>query len=55
VVILAAGLDTRAFRLAWPAGVRLFELDAPEVLAFKEQVLAERAQADGVLIIARRP
>jgi len=43
VVILAAGLDTRAFRLSWPAGVRLFELDAPEVLAFKERVLAERA------------
>jgi methyltransferase (TIGR00027 family) len=43
VVILAAGLDTRAFRLAWPAGVRLFELDTPEVLAFKEQVLAEQA------------
>jgi methyltransferase (TIGR00027 family) len=43
VVILAAGLDTRAFRLSWPAGVRLFELDTPEVLAFKEGVLAERA------------
>jgi methyltransferase (TIGR00027 family) len=43
VVLLAAGLDTRAFRLSWPAGVRLFELDTPEVLAFKEQVLAERA------------
>jgi methyltransferase (TIGR00027 family) len=43
VVILAAGLDTRAFRLSWPAGVRLFELDTPEVLAFKEQILAERA------------
>jgi methyltransferase (TIGR00027 family) len=43
VVILAAGLDTRAFRLTWPAGVRLFELDTPEVLAFKEKVLAERA------------
>jgi methyltransferase (TIGR00027 family) len=43
VVILAAGLDTRAFRLSWPAGVRLFELDTPEVLAFKEWVLAERA------------
>jgi methyltransferase (TIGR00027 family) len=42
VVILAAGLDTRAFRLTWPAGVRLFELDTPEVLTFKEQVLAER-------------
>ena len=43
VVILAAGLDTRAFRLRWPAGVRLFELDTPEVLTFKEQVLTERA------------
>jgi methyltransferase (TIGR00027 family) len=42
VVILAAGLDTRAFRLSWPAGVRLFELDTPEVLTFKDQVLAKR-------------
>jgi methyltransferase (TIGR00027 family) len=40
VVLLAAGLDTRAFRLAWPDRVRLFELDLPEMLAFKEQVLA---------------
>jgi methyltransferase (TIGR00027 family) len=39
VVLLAAGLDTRAFRLAWPAGVRLFELDLPELLAVKERVL----------------
>ena len=42
VVLLAAGLDTRAFRLAWPAGVRLYELDLPEVLAFKDRVLTER-------------
>lgn len=42
VVVLAAGLDARAFRLAWPPGVRLFELDLPEVLAFKESVLATR-------------
>jgi O-methyltransferase involved in polyketide biosynthesis len=40
VVLLAAGLDTRAFRLDWPEGVRLFELDLPEVLGFKEEVLA---------------
>jgi len=39
VVLVAAGLDTRAFRLAWPAGTRLFELDLPEVLTFKERVL----------------
>ena len=42
VVILAAGLDTRAFRLSWPAGVRLFELDTPEVLTFKDHILTER-------------
>lgn len=35
VVLLAAGLDTRAFRLPWPDDVRLFELDLPDVLAFK--------------------
>jgi methyltransferase (TIGR00027 family) len=40
VVLLAAGLDTRAFRLPWPPAVRLIELDLPEVLAFKEQVLS---------------
>ena len=42
VVVLAAGLDTRAFRLPWPKGVRLFELDFPEVFAFKERVLASQ-------------
>jgi Leucine carboxyl methyltransferase len=41
VVLLGAGLDTRAFRLQWPTGLRLFELDLPEVLAFKERVLSE--------------
>jgi methyltransferase (TIGR00027 family) len=42
VVLLAAGLDTRAFRLPWPDGVHLYELDLPEVLAFKDRVLADR-------------
>ncbi len=42
VVLLAAGLDTRAFRLPWPTGVRLFELDLPDVVSFKDAVLAER-------------
>jgi methyltransferase (TIGR00027 family) len=43
VVILGAGLDARAFRLAWPDEVRVFEIDLPEVLEFKEQVVrAER-------------
>jgi methyltransferase (TIGR00027 family) len=40
VVLVAAGLDTRAFRLAWPSGTRLFEVDLPEVLGFKDKVLA---------------
>lgn len=40
VVVLAAGLDCRAFRLGWPDGVRLFELDLPEMFALKEPVLA---------------
>ncbi|MFF6775498.1 SAM-dependent methyltransferase [Streptomyces sp. NPDC012637] len=39
VVLLGAGLDTRAFRLDWPPGCTVFELDRPEVLAFKQDVL----------------
>jgi methyltransferase (TIGR00027 family) len=42
VVLLAAGLDTRAFRLAWPSHTRVFEVDLPGVLAFKDTVLAAR-------------
>ncbi|HEY3686930.1 MAG TPA: SAM-dependent methyltransferase [Streptosporangiaceae bacterium] len=39
VVILGAGLDARAYRLDWPAGVRLFEVDTADVLGFKDRVL----------------
>ncbi|GLW74063.1 S-adenosyl-L-methionine-dependent methyltransferase [Kitasatospora phosalacinea] len=42
VVLLAAGLDTRAHRLAWPSGTRLFEIDLPAVLDFKQGVLDEQ-------------
>ncbi len=42
VVVLAAGLDTRAYRLAWPPGTRLFEIDLPAVLDFKQEVLDEQ-------------
>ncbi|WP_017974279.1 SAM-dependent methyltransferase [Actinopolyspora halophila] len=38
-VILASGLDTRAFREEWPEGFRLFEIDQPKVLEFKDSVL----------------
>jgi methyltransferase (TIGR00027 family) len=40
-VILASGLDARAYRLDWPAGTTLFEVDQPEVIAFKTRTLAE--------------
>jgi methyltransferase (TIGR00027 family) len=40
VVILASGLDTRAYRLNWPAGTRLFELDQAPVLAHKAEIMA---------------
>lgn len=39
VVLLAAGLDTRAFRLNWPKNTRLFELDQEAVLKEKQLVL----------------
>ncbi|CRZ16083.1 class I SAM-dependent methyltransferase [Mycolicibacterium neworleansense] len=39
-VILASGLDTRAYRLAWPAGTVVFEVDQPAVLEFKARTLA---------------
>jgi methyltransferase (TIGR00027 family) len=39
-VILAAGLDTRAFRLDWAPGTAVYEIDTPMVLAFKDSVLA---------------
>jgi methyltransferase (TIGR00027 family) len=42
VVILAAGLDSRAYRLPWPDQTTIFELDQPQVLDFKREVLAER-------------
>ncbi len=41
VVILAAGLDSRAYRLDWPDGTTIFELDRPQVLDFKREVLTE--------------
>src|SRR5215218_2182529 len=35
IVLLAAGLDSRAYRLPWPDGTVVFELDQPQVLEFK--------------------
>lgn len=39
-VILAAGLDARAYRLDWPGGTTVYELDQPEVIEFKTKTLA---------------
>ncbi|MCT7658984.1 SAM-dependent methyltransferase [Mycobacterium sp. CPCC 205710] len=42
VVIVAAGLDSRAFRLAWPDGTTVFELDRPEILNYKAVMLGNQ-------------
>jgi methyltransferase (TIGR00027 family) len=44
LVILAAGLDSRAWRLPWPDGpdaITVYELDQPRVLEFKSSTLRE--------------
>jgi methyltransferase (TIGR00027 family) len=38
-VILAAGLDSRAYRLNWPAGTVVYEIDLPAVLEYKSTTL----------------
>lgn len=41
VVILAAGLDARSWRLPWPDGTVVYELDQPKVLEFKSNTLRD--------------
>jgi methyltransferase (TIGR00027 family) len=40
-VILASGLDARAYRLSWPAGTTVYEIDQPQVIDFKTTTLAK--------------
>jgi methyltransferase (TIGR00027 family) len=40
MVILASGLDSRAYRLPWPAGTTVYEIDQPQVIEFKTTTLA---------------
>lgn len=40
-VILASGLDARAYRLAWPVGSIVYEVDMPEVIEFKTATLSD--------------
>lgn len=46
-VILASGLDTRAYRLNWSPGTVVFEVDQPEVIEFKSQTLAKLGAEPG--------
>ena len=55
VVILAAGMDARAFRLEWPAGVKVFEVDRDDIFQYKEATLARlgaKASCDRRLVRA---
>ncbi|WP_236725091.1 SAM-dependent methyltransferase [Amycolatopsis orientalis] len=38
--ILASGLDSRAYRLPWPAGTVVYEVDQPQVVEFRTRTLA---------------
>jgi methyltransferase (TIGR00027 family) len=54
-VILGAGLDARAFRLAWPSGMRVFEIDVPDMIDFKENALtgvAPKPRAQRIVVPA---
>lgn len=45
IVLLAAGLDSRGYRLPWPDGTVVYELDQPQVLEFKREALAAHGDA----------
>lgn len=51
VVILAAGLDARAWRLPWPDGTTVYELDQPKVLEFKSSTLREHGSAPAARLV----
>lgn len=52
VVILAAGLDTRAWRLPWISGTTVYELDLPKVLEFKDEVLRSQGAEPAARYVA---
>jgi methyltransferase (TIGR00027 family) len=45
VVNLAAGLDARPYRMSLPASLRWIEVDLPEILTYKEEILSEEKPA----------
>lgn len=51
LVVVAAGMDARAFRLPLPSGTRMFELDQPQVLAYKADRLGiAKPQCDRITV-----
>jgi methyltransferase (TIGR00027 family) len=44
-VILASGLDARGYRLPWPAGTTVYEIDQPRVIEFKTKTLTDLGAA----------
>ena len=62
VVNLAAGLDARPYRMALPASLKWAEVDLPEILTYKEEILAkdkpvcslERIRLDLTNVVGRR-
>ncbi|WP_193044552.1 SAM-dependent methyltransferase [Mycolicibacterium baixiangningiae] len=48
MVIVAAGLDARAWRLPWVRGTTVFEIDHPGVLDFKNDALREHGDSPSV-------
>jgi methyltransferase (TIGR00027 family) len=48
VAVVASGLDSRPYRLSWPTGTTLYEIDQPEVIEFKAQTLARLGAAPTV-------
>ncbi|HUO37594.1 MAG TPA: SAM-dependent methyltransferase [Mycobacterium sp.] len=45
VAIVASGLDSRAYRLPWPSGTTVYEIDQPEVIEFKTATLTKLGAA----------
>ena len=54
IVILASGLDSRAYRLQWPAGTTVYELDQPKVLEYKAATLDQHGAAPVATFVTDR-
>ena len=49
IVILASGLDSRAYRVQWPEGTVVYEIDQPKVLEYKSATLSQHGVAPSAL------